>query len=199
MGLLGGLFGASWGPLWGFLGASWSLLGASWSLLGASWGPLGASWGPLGAEGPKSPFGYPVWAPSWSRLGGLLGRLGSLLGRLGAVLGPCGAFTHRSGSRSGETEMRGRELRSSVSTTPRLSDDGGPHGMEPGERGRRTFLDHIGNSGIPGTSNTDNDPGEPWLGLASAIGSPSQRNGGRVEERVGQREEGEAQIQVERG
>ena len=71
-----GLFRTSWGPL-----------GASWEPLGASWGPLGASRALLEAEGSKFPFGSPVWAPSWSRLGGLLGRLGGLLGRLGARLG----------------------------------------------------------------------------------------------------------------
>ena len=46
-----------------------------------------ASWGPLRAKMSKWPFGSPVWALSWSRLGGVLGRLGSLLGSLGARLG----------------------------------------------------------------------------------------------------------------
>ena len=77
---LGSSLGASWEPLGG-------LLGISWGPLGASWGPLGVSRGPFGAEGSKCPFGSPVWTPSWSRLGGLLGRLGGLLGRLGALSG----------------------------------------------------------------------------------------------------------------
>ena len=63
------LLGASWGPL-GALGASCGLLGNL----------LGFSGGPLGAQGSKCPFGSLVWAPSWSRLGGLLGRIGGLLG-----------------------------------------------------------------------------------------------------------------------
>ena len=72
------------------------LLGTSWGLLAASWGPLGASWGLLEAEGSKFPSGTPVWAPSWSRLGGLLGRLGGLLGRLGSW-GPFGPSWGRLG------------------------------------------------------------------------------------------------------
>ena len=60
-------------------------MGASWGFLG-SW-VLGASQGLLGAAGSKCPFGSPVWAPSWSRLGRLLGRLGGPLGRLGALFG----------------------------------------------------------------------------------------------------------------
>ena len=51
---LGGLLGASWGPL----GASWGRLGG---VLGASWGPLGGLLGPL--------FG------AKKRLGGLLGPI----------------------------------------------------------------------------------------------------------------------------
>ena len=38
---LGGLFGASWEPLGGLLGAPGDLLGALGGLLGASWGLLG--------------------------------------------------------------------------------------------------------------------------------------------------------------
>ena len=64
----------------------------------ASWGPLGPSWGLLEAEGSKFPSVTPVWAPSWSRLGGLLGRLGGLLGRLGALLGRLGARRNRGGN-----------------------------------------------------------------------------------------------------
>ena len=55
-------------------------------------GASGALWGPLGAEGSTCPFGSLVWAPSWSRFGGLLGRIGGLLGRLGALLGRLGAL-----------------------------------------------------------------------------------------------------------
>ena len=72
-GLPGGLLGASWGLLGGFLGASGGLLGASQ------------------AEGSKCPCGSPMWAPSWSRLGGLFGRRGGLLGCLGALLRCLGA------------------------------------------------------------------------------------------------------------
>ena len=54
-----------------------------------------------------------------------------------------------------------------------------------------------GNSEIPGTGNPKKDPGEPRLRVASAIGSLSQTKGGRREERVGKREEGEARIQAE--
>ena len=53
--------------------------------------PLRASWGLLGAEDSTFPFGSPVWAPSWSRLGGLFGRRGGLLGCRGALLGCLGA------------------------------------------------------------------------------------------------------------
>ena len=45
---LGGLLGASWGPLGGLLGPLGGLLGLSWDPLG---GPLGASWALLGAFG----------------------------------------------------------------------------------------------------------------------------------------------------
>ena len=38
---LGGLFGVSWEPLGGLLGAPGGLLGALGALLGASWGLLG--------------------------------------------------------------------------------------------------------------------------------------------------------------
>eukprot|EP00959_Pyramimonas_sp_CCMP1952_P125825 2631386-Pyramimonas_sp.AAC.1 len=37
---------------------------------------------PLLDTGSKYPFGSPVWAPSRSRLGGLLGRLGAIMGPL---------------------------------------------------------------------------------------------------------------------
>ena len=40
----------------------------------------------------KCTFGSLVWAPSWSRPGGLLGRIGGPLGRLGALLGRLGAL-----------------------------------------------------------------------------------------------------------
>ena len=55
-----------------------------------------------------------------------------------------------------------------------------------------------GNSEISGTGNPTKDLGEPRQRVASAIGSLSQTNGGRREERVGKREEGEARIQAER-
>ena len=48
------------------------------------------------SEGSKFPFGTPFWAPSWNRLGALLGRLAGLLGRLGALLGRLGAICEAS-------------------------------------------------------------------------------------------------------
>ena len=87
---------ASWEPLGGLLGLPGGRLGSSWGLLVASWGSLEASGEPLGAEGSKCPFGSPVWAPSWSRLGGLFGHLGGLLGCLGALLGSFGALLEAS-------------------------------------------------------------------------------------------------------
>eukprot|EP00959_Pyramimonas_sp_CCMP1952_P167746 3505805-Pyramimonas_sp.AAC.1 len=62
MSLVGNLFGAFSG-----------VLGVSCGLPGASWEPLGASWELLGAERSKCPFGLPVKARFWSRLGGQLG------------------------------------------------------------------------------------------------------------------------------
>ena len=82
-------------------------MGPPGDLLRASSESLGASWGPLGAQGSKCPFGSLVWAPSWSRLGGLLGRIGGLLGRLGALLGRLGALLGASWA------VLGRELEAS--------------------------------------------------------------------------------------
>ena len=102
-GPLGGSFGASWEAFGGRLGVSWGPLGASWGLLGASRGLLGgflgASGGFLGAsqaEGSKCPCGSPMWAPFWSRLGGLFGCLGGLLGGIGALLRRLGALLEAS-------------------------------------------------------------------------------------------------------
>ena len=60
---------------------------------------MGVFWGVLGgcqAESSKDPLGVPVWALSWSRLGGVLGRLGGLLCRLGALWGRFGALLEAS-------------------------------------------------------------------------------------------------------
>ena len=54
-----------------------------------------------------------------------------------------------------------------------------------------------GNSEISGTGNPTKDLGEPRQRVAIAIGSLSQTNEWRREERVGKREEGEAKIQAE--
>ena len=62
------------------------LLGPPGGLLPASWKPLGVSWGPLWPEGSRCPFGFLVWALSWSRFWGLLRRSGGLLGRLVDIL-----------------------------------------------------------------------------------------------------------------
>ena len=82
-------------------------MGPPGDFLRASSESLGASWGPLGAQSSKCPFGSLVWAPSWSRLGGLLGRIGGLLGRLGALLGRLGALLGASWA------VLGRELEAS--------------------------------------------------------------------------------------
>ena len=96
-------FRTEWGAFL-FLGAAWGLPGVlrgvreagSWGRFGASWWPLGglfgASWAPLGGlleppgapgtESSRCPLQYPVWLPSWSRPGGLVGCLGSPLGCL---------------------------------------------------------------------------------------------------------------------
>ena len=74
--------GASWGPFGGLLGLLLSLLGASWGVLWASWGYVGRLGCHLGGKGSKCRFVFPLWGPSWRRLGALLGRLGGLLGRL---------------------------------------------------------------------------------------------------------------------
>ena len=61
----------------------------------------------------------------------------------------------------------------------------------------RTNPRNPGNSEIPGTGNPRKDPGEPRLGVKSAIASLSQTNGCTKQERVGKSEEGEAKIQAE--
>ena len=62
--------GASWGLLWGRLGAPGGLLGTLVGLLGGSWGILGprgcllgVSWGPLGIWAPKAPPKSPQEVP----------------------------------------------------------------------------------------------------------------------------------------
>ena len=94
---MGGRFEASWGLVFGPLGAffwasrgcgaRWGPLGGPGGLspvpqlgpvLGLSRGPLGPSWAPLG------PFGGPL-GPSWGGIGASWGGLGGLLGRLGAL------------------------------------------------------------------------------------------------------------------
>ena len=118
MGPLRGLLGASCRPLEGLLGLPGGLLGPPGGLLPASWEPLGASWGPLGAEGSKCPFGSLVWAPSWSRLGGLLGCIGGLLGRLGPLLGSLGALLGASWAVLGRREAeKARKQKTSKNTT----------------------------------------------------------------------------------
>ena len=77
-----------WGPLGGLWGLSGGFLGALRNLLWACWGLPGASRGLRGAECSNCPFGPPVDAPSWNRLG----RLGNLLGHLRALLGRLGAL-----------------------------------------------------------------------------------------------------------
>ena len=79
-----GILGQFFGPLGGVLGS----LGASWVPLGASWRPLGAFWGPLRAEGSNCRFVFPLFGPSWSRLGALLGSSWAVLERSGSRLGP---------------------------------------------------------------------------------------------------------------
>ena len=81
------LFGTSWEPFGGLLGLLSGLLGASWGVLWASWGYVGRLGCHLGGKGSKCRFVFPLWGPSWRRLGALSGRLGGLLGRLGALLG----------------------------------------------------------------------------------------------------------------
>ena len=92
---LGGLLGASWGPLESLLGASWSLSGASRGPLGALWGGPGAILGASFKLAKLSLHGVALecdWEATWSRLGVVLGpswgRLGAILAPLGAVLGP---------------------------------------------------------------------------------------------------------------
>ena len=68
---LGGLLGASWGPLGGLLGPLGGILGPSWGPLGASWAPLAReggipspNLGPRGRPGPpKSDFRTPKTGP----------------------------------------------------------------------------------------------------------------------------------------
>jgi len=67
-------FGRTFGPLGGSFG------GLFWAF-GVLLGPPGVFSGPR--QGSKFLFGAPVWAPSWKRIGGLLGRLGGLLSPLG--------------------------------------------------------------------------------------------------------------------
>ena len=66
---LGGLFGVSWGPLWGLLGSSLGLLAAS------------------GLPGPLLALLAPFLACSWEPLGPPLAALGPLLGRSWAAPG----------------------------------------------------------------------------------------------------------------
>ena len=96
--------GASWGPFGGLLGPLLGLLGASWGLLGASWGYVGRLGCHLGGKGSICRFVFPLWGPSWRRLGALWGRLGGLLGRLGALLGRLGALLGASWAVLGRSE-----------------------------------------------------------------------------------------------
>ena len=81
------LLGASWEPFGGLLGLLSGLLGASWGVLWASWGYVGRLGCHLGGKNSKCGFVFPLWGPSWRRLGALWGHLGGFLGRLGALLG----------------------------------------------------------------------------------------------------------------
>ena len=108
-----GSFGAYAGPSYAILGLSWNILGPSWCHLGPSWAILVSSCGHagailvlrfilgLGAFGGSFLFddscagslgvvlGHlgAVLAPSWGRLGAVLGHPGVSWGHLGAVLG----------------------------------------------------------------------------------------------------------------
>ena len=91
----GGLWGASWEPVEGLLGAFWALLG----LLGASWAHLGSPGGLLRLSW------APFWA-SWEPLGALLGLSRVLLGLswgapgalLGVILASRECFSEASGA-----------------------------------------------------------------------------------------------------
>ena len=130
LGLLGGLLGASWEPLGGLVGLLVGASGASGGLLGPSWGerlevsvrisPLGLPWGPLGAL--------------LGRLGGPRGRLRAPLGRLWALLGVCPAVVERSGAVFGRPVLLGAP-QSSVKLHGVLQGPPGPDFQGP--RGRQ--------------------------------------------------------------